>query len=151
METRPTRSTTSPPEKVPIPSTCCTLMRRSPAGLHQLKLTVVELCSPPLEDKTKRFLQFRTELDERRNLFMITRTFRHLTVVLHWFISPSSTLSPSSSAAPTRSKCFPPTTPVRCVPADLVSTPLEFPLPSPWSSPSTPKTPARDSWRCRSL
>lgn len=61
METRPTRSTTSPPEKVPIPSTCCTLMRRSPAGLHQLKLTVVELCSPPLEDKTKRFLQFRTD------------------------------------------------------------------------------------------
>lgn len=54
-------------------------------------------------------------------------------------------------AAPTRSKCFPPTMPARSGPADPVSTPPECPPLSPSSSPSTPKTQARACWRCRSL
>lgn len=41
--------------------------------------------------------------------------------------------------------------PVRCVPVDLASTPLGFPPLCLLSSPSMPKTLARDYWQCRSL
>lgn len=66
---------------------------------------------------------------------------------VHYYVEALSPLPP----APTRLKCFPPMMLVRCVPADLASTPLECPPLCPLSSPLMPKTQARGCWQCRSL